>query len=730
MFDGKKSLLFPLLLLLPPACFALGAPVVTSQSNPNGVWSNAPEISLNWPAIEGATAYCYTLDQSQDAVPTACENRISVSYQKSDGVYYFRIKAKNASGEESAITAYEVKVDRTEPEQVKLTATAKQDGSIELMWDVAVDSGSGSDKYEIYRSGWMNFNIRDAGSIKIATVTGASYTDSNDLEQSITYHYRVRPVDKAGNYGMPSNEAIAETAAKCDLEVSFTVDYSSDKKKLLLHVASNDSIYHGALVVLLPGGGSQTFFSEKPAFMAWDGELDLADVKEGNIDFNLTAREYITQDNCDQGKRFVYDVTNPVVKFVAPKFNEKVSEIVPLQAEAADPGEFNSGVKDVVFFIKDSGEWRLAGLGGKKEGAIYQLDWNSFSVVNAQQEFKAVVSDNAGNSAEKTHSIVVLNAFSSSVDLNGAIAEAWAKKESALAFRRELLARAIKSAAVDSLLGQADANLAAAVELSKKQTPEDETKAKLLFSQAISLYDAAKSAVSTSDYKSGVFIFNREQTVILLNAAGYSGAVATEAKQLVDRLEPKRELKLIKVVDDNAEYYKAVIVVSFSLDVNLMKDKNAGDPVLQAIEVVPKQFAEYAKEIDSNFQFTVLNDDPVLSFVLTKQQYKVKSFEYVLKEDLSQQKADKMMEENIVNKFVAPPVLLLPGSRVGAGLFGGISLDILLFAVVGVVAIILVALLALFFVRKRKHGGGSPMSAAIAQPKKRFFNFPNFLKKK
>ena len=71
-----------------------------------------------------------------------------------------------------------------------------------------------------------------------------------------------------------------------------------------------------------------------------------------------------------------------------------------------------------------------------------------------------------------------------------------------------------------------------------------------------------------------------------------------------------------------------------------------------------------------------------------------------------------------MNKFVAPPVLLLPGSSAGAGLFGGISLDILLFAVVGVVAIILVAFLALFFVRKRKRGS-APLSEAA--PKKPLF---------
>ncbi|MCX6798952.1 MAG: fibronectin type III domain-containing protein [Candidatus Diapherotrites archaeon] len=710
----RKTLVFLALLLFLPCFFALDAPTVHSVSHPQGTWTNNKEkIDLTWNAVEGASDYCYALDASPTVNPNTCISGTKISLPAGpEGIFYFRIKARGAGGE-SAVAQYEIKKDWTDPGTPEITAIAQPDGSISLSWPAVEDAGSGVDGYEIYRSGWMNFTIRDPGAIKLATISGTTYTDSNGLEQSVTYHYKVRAVDKAGNPGSTSREAVAQTVAKCDLGISFDVAYSSDKKSLLLSISSLDNIYHGGLSALLPDGTTKVFFSEKEPFKNWDSNFDLSGLRQGYIDFTLLAKE-LFGDNCDEQQRFVYDITPPTAKFVAPKYNEKVAETAPLQVDAFDTGEFDAGIKEVNFFIEDAGQWRLLGGGSKKDGNIFQFDWDSFGTPNSSLELKVVVVDNAGNSFERTHTVVVANAFSEAVDVNAAFAEADESKAKAVAFRESLSAKAISSATVDALLLQADANLAGANSLAGG-SQQDVTKAKLLIANAISLYNEAQSAVAVSNYKSGNFIFNKEQTAVLLGAAGYGGAVANEAKKLIDRLEPKRDLQVLKVVDDNATYYKAVVTVSFSIDANIIMDKNQDEVVLQVIEVVPKQFAEYASELGSDFQFAVLSDDPTLSFVLTKEQFKKKSFSYALKKDLSEQQADQLISGNVINKFVAPPVMLPPGT-VTAGISLGLDGPVLWFALAAVV--IVLAVLVFFALKKKKAGHGGVAPLAAAQPKK------------
>jgi len=259
-----------------------------------------------------------------------------------------------------------------------------------------------------------------------------------------------------------------------------------------------------------------------------------------------------------------------------------------------------------------------------------------------------------------------------------------AHPEKALQAMWGLEGKAIFSEGENSLIDEANGKLNDAVELSNQPGLESQTNAKALLAEAILSFQESQKVVSTSVYKTADFVFNKEQAGILLNAAGISGLAGHQAVGMIGRADPKRQLQILKVVDNNNEYYRALIVVSFSLDVNILADSNAGDRVLQVIEVVPKEFAEYAAELDSNIAFDVLYDDPKLSFTLTRDEYKKKGFSYAFKNNLSQLQADTLISGNVVNKFVAPPILL-PIGTVTAGL--AISSDFMLYAVVAIIII-------------------------------------------
>jgi hypothetical protein len=265
-----------------------------------------------------------------------------------------------------------------------------------------------------------------------------------------------------------------------------------------------------------------------------------------------------------------------------------------------------------------------------------------------------------------------------------------------------LEAKAIFSEGESGLVSEAQAKLDEAVLLSAQPDLESQTNAKALLSESILLFQQSEAVVKTSVYNSADFIFNREQVGLLLNAAGISGLAEQQAVEMIGKADPKRQLQILRVTDGNSEYYRALIVVSFSLDVNILADSNAGDSVMQVLEVVPKEFAEYASELDSNVSFDVLFDDPKLSFLLTRDDYRKKSFSYAFKNNLSQLQADALISGNVVNKFVAPPIFL-PVGTVATGF--SVSFDFMVYAAVAIL-IIVVVLVAILFLKRMHRGSG------------------------
>ena len=720
-----KALLFLSFLLILPLSPALDAPVVTSGTHTEGEWGPS-NTHFGWEPIEGAIRYCYSynLDSGGEAPDEPCTEYTSLNLpgKITGGDYYFHIKALSHS-EASPTTTFHVKLDMDGPEWESwppLTAVSLPDGGIKVSWVPAVDPESGIKEYEVYRKLMADFTVRDTPIYVVFSSGTTSFNDNNDLSESTTYHYLVRSIDNVGNPGMVSNEAFAGTIATCNLAIDFSAELSSNNSQLLLSISSDDKVYRSSLKAVLPGGREQTFFEDKEAFTEWSESLDLADVDFGYIDFTLSAEE-LFGDDCGEEKRFIYDLTKPEANFVFPKYNDKVSETVPFEVKAADVGSFKSGVDSVKFLLREADSWTGIGPGEDAGDGVYKLDWDSFSVENGQQRIKLEVVDKAGNKVETTITLMVLNAFESSLDLNQAFEQAVKARDEALAAKWDLAISAISSETMQRLMDEADSNISAAKQLALEPGLENETNAKMMIAEAMLSYTRAKEMVKTSAYNEAEFIFNKEQVGILLNAAGISGAIADQAVQFIEKADPKRTLKLLKVEDDNATYYRALIEVSFTPDVNILADSNMGDNVIQVMEVVPKAFAEYAAELDSNIAFTVLADDPKLSFALRREEYKKRKFSYALNDNLTQAQADTMLSENIINKFVAPPILLPVKAVVGLPL--SLSFDLLLFAGVAI-AVTILAIAILIVLRKyagsKKHKfGASPKKFSVgARPKK------------
>jgi len=707
----KDLVLIAFLVLLIPVAFALDTPTISSNTNPEGEWSGFP-MEFKWTSIEEADRYCFILTPDSEAeIPiddSHCSANLAAYPSKkiSSGDYYFKVKAVANNGNESSAASHAIMLDIGSPGRAELSAKSNDAGEIELSWTAPEDDASGIKEYEIYRKLMAGFDIRTTPIYEIVDGSALSFTDVNELDQSTTYHYKILAVDNVGNFGSVSNEAHAETAAECDLNITFLVELSSGEDSLELSILSDSKIYHGILEAKLPDGSTYSFFNDAEAFLEWEESFDLSSIDEGYIDLSLTAKEFFG-DDCSQSKQFIFDITKPDLTFTSPKYNDRVSETVPLLVEVDDKGSFKSGVDPIIFSVRDGESWTEIGTVSDATDNVYLLNWDSFTVENGQQRIKAVVVDKGGNQAEATQTLNVLNAFDGAVDLNSALTQTGAGRKEAFESRWELDALAIVSDKVDSLIEEADSNFAEGTRLAELEGLENETNAKIFLATAMALYTRSQGIVSVSTYQTADFVFNKEQSGILLTAAGISGPTMAVAQQMIEKADPKRQLKILKVVDDNSTYYRATIEVSFSLDTNILADSNSQDIVMQVIEAVPKEFAEYAAQLDSNISFVVLDDDPKLSFALTRTQYKKKKFSYVLEDDLSQKNADDLISENIVNKFVAPPILLPPETVVSGF---SVSLEVLLFIGISLAVIVLVVIAALV-VKSRKSKPRSGLGA-------------------
>jgi fibronectin type 3 domain-containing protein len=131
-----------------------------------------------------------------------------------DSLYgqYFAGLIDNVRVYNTALSASQIQGDENSPiggpsAPGALTANAVTAGEVDLSWTASTDAKANITGYDVERcqgSGCTNFT-------QIATPTGTTYQDTT-VSANLTYNYRVRAADSAGNLGPYSNVATATTA--------------------------------------------------------------------------------------------------------------------------------------------------------------------------------------------------------------------------------------------------------------------------------------------------------------------------------------------------------------------------------------------------------------------------------------------------------------------------------------------------------------------------------------
>ncbi|MDO8633777.1 MAG: fibronectin type III domain-containing protein [archaeon] len=142
-----------------------------------------------------------------------------------------------------------------------------------------------------------------------------------------------------------------------------------------------------------------------------------------------------------------------------------------------------------------------------------------------------------------------------------------------------------------------------------------------------------------------------EFTSDLSNALKGKGIAEEFASRAASLFEKTRPIRTLEVLRENGEI-KARVTISFA-------NNGAGNGGFKIIEVIPKSFAETAGKITSSNSFNVLVDDPVIEFeVGTIDEGGIAVVSYELKESLSEEQAQELLQENVLSGFELPPLVV------------------------------------------------------------------------
>ena len=133
-------------------------------------------------------------------------------------------------------------------------------------------------------------------------------------------------------------------------------------------------------------------------------------------------------------------------------------------------------------------------------------------------------------------------------------------------------------------------------------------------------------------------------------------------KELSETTTVLRQFKIIKVETPESVNYYAVIMI-------YVTNQDTNDTKLKIIEIIPKEFSETASMLTSNLEFEVLNEDPIVVFILDVAKNETMSVSYALGESITKEDADNMIENGMIHKFSGVPILLISSTEINSDTF-------------------------------------------------------------
>jgi len=552
------------------------------------------------------------------------------------------------------------------------------------------DDFSGNKGYKIYKkTGGGNFVSYD-------TITTVSIlTKDLNLTNGTTYCFKMSTYDNAGNES-------SQTSEQCITPETATATISVKKDGANAEYAKNGDVLAIACTYSSSTTGAKMYWAYynpnvtsqvlEESSSSVTSLSDTITVSTGATKYEKIGFRCEATGSSGSGTKYVIlDNNAPSVSWVDTNNNLIGVTRITVSAtddKALDRVDFNFE-KATYSASKDTNNTKN-----------YYIDLNTIKFENGAYKIKAIAYDKAGSKTEIEKTITIDNVVTAKQKAQKMINTAKEKQKIANDlinyFRRESVAVPqdlnTKKQNADNLLKAAETDLNA-----KPETSLDES------TQSVALYEEFNKNAKIDTNQTKTYVYDSNLLAEKLIQLGFNEQQAKETKDRIDNSGIERKLILVKVGDTNKS--QAKIEISFTNDMNY--------DTIRIIEIIPKEFIDNAKKIFSDFNFRIIQEDPIIEFTIPVQKGAKATISYGIGEITSEQE-NKLMQENLIAKFSSPPIILDQNTTteqvIGNALF---PTQLLIIAVIILIIVIIIAII--FFVKFSHPGHGFGGEKTIAE---------------
>ena len=556
----------------------------------------------------------------------------------------------------------------------------------------ATDSGSGMGggkmKFSCDNSNWAS-EVNYSSSYSSFNITSGSGCTNSEGDKTIYVQFR----DAAGNWNTSSSSAtISYDTSAPGTPSGLSASAGNEEVTLSWNSVSGASEYR------IYQNGSQKATTSNTSYT-------ITNLSNGTTyDFRISAvdgagnegsqSDEVSAIPSSDGGSTNADTTDPTISWDNPDSGDTVSGIIELRVRADDD---DSGLSQVKFYVDN----RIIDTVRSRSNGFYRIDWNSMTVGDGSHALKALALDRAENpnSASTSINITTENNGHSVDGPTGDEAEAQEAIKEAKDAKAELdedldilEKRGIEvSDDTDEAIDSAKSKLRNADD---QFDDENYDGAKTLAENAKQGFETAKTMLSIETYSETDYTYNPNTLVIILQGLGMSQAIAEESAAFLENMTVERTLEILKVVDGSTTRYFASI--------KIVVENNGEAQNLKVLEIIPKGFIENASDIVGMQDFDIIEEDPTISFDLSIANSETIEIFYGLGEEMRKSDADNLLGQEVLNYFMAPPLLLNQDTAADGAALGGVGAGF--FALPGLgdlaylVTIVIVALIVLAIV--------------------------------
>jgi len=604
-------------------------------------WTNLDEPALTISATHAAGTSAVTMALSCNGSSWANWASYATSYSdfninsssygcsRSDWNKTIYVKFRDGAGNTDTNTYLgTVLYDNVAPSAPTDISSSPDSGTVTLYWDEpSADNNSGNNKVEVY----MN------GTKKADTNYGNTNYTISGLTNGTAYRFKLRTSDKAGNYSDFTTEF---TITPADISSSITirkngaaVTYVKKGDLLAVKCEYTDDANNARII----------YKAYNPA--SSDTNLKTTTGLVGSLEENYTVPTNVSPEKYG----FWCEAENGPDSTIAYIYlDSELPEITWF-----DSNNTFSGVKRTIvtasddkFLDKVEFEFNNTIYSATKKDTNFYFDLNTLLFENGGYTLKAIAYDTAGNKQEEARTITLENVSTTKQKAQKAIQTAKEKQSAAndliAYFKKEsILIQTTLKTKKDS----ADSDLSAAQGLLMANPEGALAKA----NNAIILYDEFNKGLKLETTVTKIYSINQLKMAETLKSLGFSDELIAKAQLLTQKAGIERKLKLIKVAGAEGK-------LQVKIEISISNDTNETE--LKIIEIIPKELTTSAKNIMSDTNFTILKDDPIIQFDLNLAKSAKMVITYGLGE-MDAAAANLLIDQNTLDKFTAPPVVLL-----------------------------------------------------------------------